>query len=159
MRADIVIENLRDLLECCCDVDASVRKAAHHIVTNYVRGGLPWVQQVIAEAMLGRMENLWVDEISQPALVQLWRCSKHLEDVVRALDKPQRQRWVSLLVRVLLSRQPCLDPKILISDLKLLWRADDDPRRSYAEAEQQLRAYMKSASKDRQGDVVRLLCC
>ena len=114
----IVVANLRDLLERCCDVDASVRKAAHHIVTNYVRGGLPWVQQVIAEAMLGRMENLWVDEISQAALAQLWRCSSHLGDVVRALDRPQRQRWVSLLVRVLLSRQSCLDPKILISDLK-----------------------------------------
>ena len=136
----IVVANLRDLLERCGDVDAAVRKAAHYIVRSYGRGGLPCVQQLIAEAMLGLMESVLQEstEISQEVWTEVRMCSRHLENVVRRLEKPQRQRWVSLLVRVLLSRQPFVDPKALFSDLQLLWRADDDPGRSYAEAEQQM---------------------
>ena len=142
----IVVANLRDLFEHCGDVDASVRKAAHHIVLNYGRGGLPCVQQLIAEAMLGLTENVLQEstEISQEVWTEVSMCSCHLENVMRALEKPQRQRWVSLLVRVLLSRQPFVDPNALFSDFQLLWRADDDPRRSFA-ARHRKRAYMLSA--------------
>ena len=147
-RSRVVLANLRDLLGHCGDVDASVRASADDLVRNYGKGGLPCVQQAIAEAKLGLMENLLSEstEISQEVSTRVMTCSYHIRHVVRVLEKPQRQKWVSLLVRVLLGQQSC--PKRLISDLELLWRADDDPSRSYAEAEQQLRAFRTNASKD-----------
>ena len=155
----IVLANLRDLLGHCGDVDASVRASADHLVRNYGKGGLPCVQQAIAEAMLGLMENLLSGstQISQEVSTRVMKCSYHIRHVARVLEKPQRQKWVSLLVRVLLGQQSC--PKRLISDLELLWRADDDPGRSYAEAEQQLRAFRTNASKETRKDVWTLLHC
>ena len=88
------------------------------------------------------------------------QCRAHLDNVVRALAKPQRQKWVSLLVKALESlRGQKSETLTLISDLKLLWRADDDPSRSYAEAEQQLKALMKKANADVGGALWDLLCC
>ena len=156
----IVLANLRHLLGRCSDVSASVRKAAHHIVRNYGLGGLHWVRQVIAEAMLGRMENLLEEstEISEEASTQVMQCSAHLELILRALEKPQRQKWVSMLVRVLVGQKSC--PKTLINDLKLLWRADDDPGRSYAEAERQLVALARDAGRgDMLNDLWDILDC
>ena len=155
----IVFANLRDLLGRCSDVDESVRTSAHHIVHNYAAGGLHCVQQVIAEAMLGLMENLLTEsaEISEEASTKVQQCSGNLSCVLRALEKPQRQKWVSLLVRVLLGQTSC--PKWLINDLKLLWRADDDPGRSYAEAEQQLTLLLKNASADTRSDLSDVLYC
>ena len=50
----IVLPNLRFLLELCRDVNESIRKAAHRTLECYGAGGLPFVQQLIAEDMLGR---------------------------------------------------------------------------------------------------------
>ena len=108
------------------------------------------MKQMIAESMLEQMEDLLPEsaEISKEALKQAMQCGKHLTSVLRALTKPQRQKWVSLLVRALQSEESFQDQfqKTLFSDLKLLWRVDDDPRRTYAEAEQQLKAFSKHAN-------------
>ena len=69
---DVVSADLRDLLVHCCDTDKSVRSAAHHVGSNYALGGLRFVQQRIAEAMLGRVEDLLPEstEISEEAWSQ-----------------------------------------------------------------------------------------
>ena len=156
----IVDNNLRDLLQHCCDVDQPVGKAARHIVHNYGRGGLPFVQEMIAEAMLGLMGDLLSEstEISPETEIQVMRCTRHLQYVVRVLSKPQRQKWVSLLVRVLRS-QTANHSEIFIEDLKLLWRSDDDPRRNYSEAERELRSLRKSVSRNLRMDLSDLLYC
>ncbi|CAE7723915.1 unnamed protein product [Symbiodinium sp. CCMP2592] len=160
---DIVTENLRSLLVHCCDVDVSVRLAAHHLVENYACGGLPFVQQLIAEAMLDRMEDLLPEsvEISKEALEQAMQCATHLTSILRALTKPQRQKWVSLLVRALqnVEQDQDQDQETLISDLKILWRVDGDPRRSYAEAEQQLKAFSMHANRHLQTEIWHLHYC
>ncbi|OLQ13884.1 hypothetical protein AK812_SmicGene2059 [Symbiodinium microadriaticum] len=139
--------------------DASVRTSAHYIVSNYGFGGLVLVKQMIADAMLTLMGNLLSESTgsSQATLKQVMQCTGHLDDVVRTLAKPQRQKWVSLLVKALESlrgHESHPETLTLIADLKLLWRADDDPCRTYAEAEQQLKALKKQANKN-----VRLALC
>ena len=160
---DIVSANLQSIFLHCRDVDLSVREHAHRLVADYGFGGLPFVQQTIAEAMLGQMEDLLPEsaDISKEALQRAMRCAEHIAIVVRGLTKPQRQKWVSLLVRALQ-----IDEEIehqfqerLISDLKILWRADDDPRRSYAEADQQLKAFSQLANKRLQREIMRLRYC
>ncbi|CAE7895439.1 unnamed protein product, partial [Symbiodinium microadriaticum] len=99
--------------------------------------------------MLDQMEDLLPEsaEISEDALEQATQCGEHLTNVLRALTKPQRQKWLSLLVRALhIAEGHAQFQETLISDLKLLWLVDDDPRRTYAEAEQQLKAFSKHAT-------------
>ncbi|CAE7900581.1 unnamed protein product, partial [Symbiodinium sp. KB8] len=159
---DIVCPNLRDLLRHCADEDASVRTFAHYIVSNYGAGGLRFVKQMIADAMLTLMGNLLSEStgISQATLTQVMQCTGHLDNVVRTLAKPQRQKWVSLLVEALESlRGHESETLTLIADLKLLWRADDDPCRTYAEAEQQLKALKKQANNNVWLALCDLLCC
>ncbi|OLQ13879.1 hypothetical protein AK812_SmicGene2055 [Symbiodinium microadriaticum] len=158
---DIVCPNLRDLLRHCADEDASVRTYAHYIVSNYGAGGLRFVKQMIADAMLTLMGNLLSEStgISQATLTQVMQCTGHLDNVVRTLAKPQRQKWVSLLVEALESlRGHESETLTLIADLKLLWRADDDPCRTYAEAEQQLKALKKQANNNVWLALCDLLC-
>ena len=160
---DIVSANLRALLVHCRDGDVSVRKHAHHLLGNYGFGGLPFVKQMIAEAMLDQMEDLLPEsaDISKEALKQAMQCAEHLTRVLRALTKPQRQKWVSLPVRALQSEESFQDQfqKTLFSDLKLLWRVDDDPRRTYAEADQQLKAFSEHANRELRGEIWRLHNC
>ena len=107
------------------------------------------MKQLIAETMLDQMEDLLPEsaEISEDALEQATQCGEHLTNVLRALTKPQRQKWLSLLVRALhIAEGHAQFQETLISDLKLLWLVDDDPRRTYAEAEQQLKAFSKHAT-------------
>ena len=153
----IVGSNLRYLLGQCRSADALVRKSAHYILRHHGSGGLPAVKQLIAEAMLCLMENLLPEsgKISGEASKQFVLCTQHLGDVLRALEKPQRQRWASLLVRFIHEQQKC--HKELIHSLKLLWRADDDPNRSYPEAEQHLWAFAETASTDVRGEFADLL--
>ena len=82
--------------------------------------------------MLGRIKDLLQDstEISGETLTKAMRCAGHFTVVLPALTKPQRQKWMSLLVGALPKRKPFR--KRVISNLEILWRADDDPRRSCA---------------------------
>ncbi|CAE7244569.1 unnamed protein product [Symbiodinium sp. CCMP2592] len=158
--SDVVVQaNLRDLLVHCNDVDDSVRWSAHHLIQNHVGlGSHASVQRLIAEAMLGLMADRLPEtaEICKENSYQVLRCSLPLPWVVRALTKSQRQKWVSLLVRL-------LDPKsyqsTVIEHLTLLWRADDDPRRSYAEADRQLQALSQHSGRDVKEALFKLRMC
>ena len=132
----IVEKNLRDLLWHCRDADASVREAAHGVLDLHGVGGLPFVQQLIAEDMLGLMEELLLE--SDDNLQKVLDCLHHLRSVVRSLTKLQRQQWVSILVRILHHDIAHDCQKELIGDLQILWLIDSDPSRSFAEAEKQL---------------------
>ena len=135
----IVQANLRDLFVHFCDVDESVSLSAHLLILNHAFGCHPFVQQLISEAMLGVMADLLPEsaEITKEASIKAEWCAEHLEWIWRALTRSQRQKWVSFLVRLLQGQKAC--QITLIDRLKLLWRADDDPSRSYAEADQQLK--------------------
>ncbi|CAE7837816.1 unnamed protein product [Symbiodinium sp. CCMP2592] len=126
---DIVSANLRDLFLHCRDVDASVRRSAHHVIWAHAAGSHHFVQQIIADVTLGLMDNL----LPEPA--ELVECSEPLEFVIRALTKPQRQKWVSLLVRVLEVLQgqsmTAVKEQAVMEHLAFLWWADEDPRGSY----------------------------
>eukprot|EP00439_Symbiodinium_sp_Y106_P035565 s4057_g4.t1 len=137
--------------------------AANHLVSNYGLGGLRFVHRLIAEAMLGRMEDLLLEstEISEEVWSQAMECTYHLAYVLCTLTKPQRQKWVSQLVKALRSPESLQGrlQKDLFSSLQLLWRADDDPARSYAEADHQLKALLKQSSGRLQQEICKLLAC
>ncbi|CAE7805619.1 unnamed protein product [Symbiodinium sp. CCMP2592] len=163
----ITQENLRHLFVHCRDVDESVSCSAHHLILNHAYGCHPSVQQEIAEGMLGLMGELLPElpeesetEVSKAAAIQAEKCSANLEWVLRALTRPQRQRWVSLLVRLLhLLQGQNPSQTTLVHRLTLLWRADDDPRRSYAEADKQLKTLSQHGSRDIRNALLRLRLC
>ena len=153
---DIVNKNLQSLLRHCHNVDDSLSRASEEVIINYATDGLPFVQQPVAETMLCRMEDL-VESGIPGKLKLIWVCVQILAVVLRSLDLPQRQRFVSLLVKLL--PEPRVDKARVIRQLESLWRADDDPRRSYAEARQQLRIFERSTSGDVQRQLTILICC
>ena len=59
------------------------------------------MQQRIAEATLGRMEDLLPEstEVSEEAWSQVMECTGRLGCLLRTLTKPQRQKWVSQLMK------------------------------------------------------------
>ncbi|CAE7800592.1 unnamed protein product, partial [Symbiodinium sp. CCMP2456] len=120
----IVGSNLRFLLGLCSSADASESGAAHDIIRIYGRGGLPFVKQLIAESMLGLMQNLLPESTDHGEQVML--CTRCLLVGVLRSAGGRRVRPMGLI-------------KDLVRRFELLWRADDDPRRSYAEAEQDLK--------------------
>ncbi|CAE6922214.1 unnamed protein product [Symbiodinium sp. CCMP2592] len=138
----IVRKNLRSLLRHCRSSDVAVADAAMLLVMNHAVEALPFVQGPIAETMLGMTEELVESSISINKDKLLF-CGTILGLVLRVLSKPQRQRWVSLLV--LLDEDFPKQP--VIWRLRLLRLADDDPLRTYAAVRQQPRLYAKSASK------------
>ncbi|CAE7030013.1 unnamed protein product [Symbiodinium sp. CCMP2592] len=140
----IVRKNLRSLLRHCRSSDVAVADAAMLLVMNHAVEALPFVQGPIAETMLGMTEELVESSISINKDKLLF-CGTILGLVLRVLSKPQRQRWVSLLVELLMDEDFPKQP--VIWRLRLLWLADDDPLRTYAAVRQQLRLYAKTASK------------
>ncbi|CAE7194174.1 unnamed protein product [Symbiodinium microadriaticum] len=151
---DIVNKNLQSLLRHCHNVDESLSRASNEVILNYAADGLPFVQQPIAETMLGRMEDL-VESGIPGNWKPIWYCVQILAVVQRSLGLPQRQKFVSLLVKLL--PEPRVAKTKVIQQLERLWRADDDPRRSYAEARQQLRIFARSTSGDVQRQLTFLL--
>ncbi|CAE7907110.1 PAO3, partial [Symbiodinium sp. KB8] len=129
-------KNLQSLLRHCWSADTSVAAAAHDIVHNHASDALPFVQQAIAESMLALMEDL-VTSNMRANLKQIGPCAHTLEKILRSLSKPQCQKWVSLTVKLLMDPH-VTDKERLVWQLKMLWLVDDDPKRTYAEAEQQL---------------------
>ena len=137
----IVDKNLESLLWTCLSWDDSVARR-HVIVLNYAIVGLPFVQQRVADAVLSRMEDLVDPDID----TNLWRikdCVETLTLVLRSMSKPQRQKWVRLMVKFLMLRDVPTAP--VIWRLNMLWLADDNPRETYAEARQQLQTLEQSA--------------
>ena len=145
----IVVKNLDCALGYCLEQDVFVRRAAHYVVRNHVWGGLGYVNELVAEAMLSQMRDIWsgsAQMLARETWVYAQLCLQHLEDLLRSLTKPQRQEWASFLVAALhtdtvqsasaASRAKCQIR--VLQELKLLWLADDDPNRSYADTKRQL---------------------
>ncbi|CAE7334408.1 unnamed protein product, partial [Symbiodinium microadriaticum] len=139
----IVGENLRSLLRHCRSSDVSLAKNAMLLVMNHAAEALPFVQGPIAEALLGMMEELVESSISANSGIIMF-CNQILGMALRVLDKPQRQKWASLLVKLLMDEDYPKEP--VIWRLRLLWLADDDPLRTYSEVQHQMKIFVKSAS-------------
>ena len=155
----IVGKNIRDLLQHCRHADASLCKAAHITLENAMfKGCFPFARQLIAEGMLGLMEEFLSDptDICDLTLTQVLNCASHFRTVLRSLSKLQRQQWASLLVRTLHLRPKQLQQK-LVEDLQILWRTDDDPSRTFAEEERQLRIFYKTVSSDLEPKLAELI--
>ena len=151
----IVDRNLQCSLRHCRSADASVAAAARLIVYNYAINALPFVQQAIADGMLTLMEDL-VKSNMLANLNAIGQCMQSLEKGLRLLSKPQRQKWVSLIVKLLM--EPGVATKEeLFWQVKMLWLVDDDPKRTYAEVEQQLLIVAKSDARALENGLLNLL--
>ncbi|CAE6956805.1 Pde9a [Symbiodinium sp. CCMP2592] len=150
----IVGKNLESLLWHHRSADASVAKAASLLVFNYASDALPFVQQRIAEVMLDLIED-FVESNIPANLVESQKCIRTLEKVLRSLSKPQRQRAVSLMVKLVMD--PHVPKQAVIWQLKMLWLADDNPRQTYAQAHQQLQIVAKSDTAALKNDLLILL--
>ncbi|CAE7533212.1 unnamed protein product, partial [Symbiodinium microadriaticum] len=137
----VVGKNLQSLLRHWRSADASIASAASDILYNYTLNAIPFVQQPIAEASLALLEDL-VETNIVANLDTVDACTDNLEMLLRSLSKPQCQKWVSLTVKMLLDHR--LKKEEPIRTLQMLWLADDAPRQTYAEADQQLRIFAKS---------------
>ena len=143
----LVDDNLCNLLKHCSDSDIRVCADAHLVVCNYGQSGLSWVQKTSAATMQRLTEDLLSSaQISQAIVRRVYFACRHLSVVWRCLERPQRQVWVSLLVRIFSLSQFAVRHESVVDDLRLLWRADDDPRRTYAEADQQIFSLARSAT-------------
>ncbi|CAE7657697.1 PAO3 [Symbiodinium sp. CCMP2592] len=138
----IVGNNLHSVLRHCRSADADVAAAAMIVASIYAADALPFVRQPVAEAMLALMEELVKSNV-HANLRQIGCCMRPLAILMRWLSKPQRQKLVSLVVKLLLDSS-VTNKLLAVWDLKMLWLVDDAPRQTYAEAEQQLRAFAHS---------------
>ena len=75
--------NLQSLLRRRQSVDASIADAADLVVFNYAAGALPFVQQPVAGAMLGSMEDLVESSIGSN-LQEIGACVQNLAMLVSA---------------------------------------------------------------------------
>ncbi|CAE6919279.1 unnamed protein product [Symbiodinium sp. CCMP2592] len=144
----IVRDNLESLLRHGQSTDTRVAWAASLVVSNYASDFLPCVQQRTAVATLALMEDL-VESNMGDNLSPIGFCNQVLARVWRSLSRPQRQKWVSLLVKLLMGR--CVPEEIkiqVIQRLDLVFSLDGPPTESYAEAEQQLQILAKSGAED-----------
>ncbi|CAE7940283.1 unnamed protein product [Symbiodinium necroappetens] len=138
----IVGKNLRSLLRHCRSSDVFLADAARLLVLNHAAGGLPFVQRPIAKATLGILEELVESNMSANTSSTIL-CDYILGVVLRLLDKPQRQKWVSLLVKLLMDNDD-FPKSTVVCRLRMLWLADDDPIRTYAAALHQLQLFAES---------------
>ena len=132
-----------------------MREAAHYVVANHAFGGLDFLKELTAKAVLSQMRDILSkseEEISV-TWVHMFLCMQHLKPLLRSLTKPQRQSWASMLVTILHRLQTPSAPQLswaasrhkqVVDDLKLLWLADDHPNRTYADTKRRLETIMKS---------------
>ncbi|CAE7274327.1 AMT1-1, partial [Symbiodinium sp. KB8] len=139
----IVGKNLQNLLRHFQSADASLVAAARYVLFDYAFDGLYFVQQRVAVVMLDRLEDL-VESSIISNLKEIVVMTRQLKTMLRSMSTAQRRKWASLLVKMLLD--PSLREEPVIEELKILWLVEDNPRRTFAEAERQLRIFAKSAS-------------
>ncbi|CAE7506943.1 unnamed protein product [Symbiodinium natans] len=145
----IVEDNLRSLFRQCRDPDDIAHSPALRTLLVYGECALPYVQQLIANTMLGFIEaSLSTSPLNYDAVLDFM---VHLQVVLRSMTKCQRQKWVSLTVRFL-DALAALDLdlssicSVVVYDLIWLWRVDEDPRRTYASVMPKLREFLQSPS-------------
>ena len=139
----IVGKNLQSLLRHFQSADASLVAAARYVLVEYAFDGLYFVQQRVAVVMLDRLEDL-VESSIISNLKEIVEMTRPLKTMLRSMSTAQRRKWASLLVKMLLD--PSLRKEPVIEELKILWLVEDNPGRTLAEAERQLRIFAKSAS-------------
>ena len=142
----IVGENLQWLLRHNQSSDAAVVGAAGQALFNCAAKGLPFVQQMIAAAMLERADCLIQSGI-RANIERIWDCFETLLFTLRSLSMRERQTCASLLVKLLLE-YGSPKGKTVLEKLNLLWIVDDDPKRTYADVVQQLRIFAKSPASE-----------
>ncbi|CAE7206098.1 unnamed protein product [Symbiodinium necroappetens] len=142
----IVGENLQWLLRHNQSSDAAVVGAAGQVLFNCAAKGLPFVQQMIAAAMLERADCLIQSGI-RANIERIWDCFETLLFTLRSLSMRERQTCASLLVKLLLE-YGSPKGKTVLEKLNLLWIVDDDPKRTYADVVQQLRIFAKSPASE-----------
>ena len=147
-----VEKNVQWLLRHCWSADTSVAAAAHLVIHNHASDALPFVQHAIAEGLFAIMEDMVNSDIGP----QLDSCLRTLEKLLRSLSKPERQKWVSLMVKLLVHPNVTSKER-LVWQLKMLWLVDEDPKRTYAEEHQQLFSVAVSDSGDFKNDIMSLL--
>ena len=98
---------------------------------------LRWPVKLQITGLRPRRLKQLLSRLQQFVLKHAMQCAEHLTSVLRV--RPQRQKWVSLLVRALQSEESfqAQFQEALFSDRKLLC----------AEAEQQLKAFSQHASR------------
>ncbi|CAE7654103.1 PAO3 [Symbiodinium sp. CCMP2592] len=150
----LVEQNVESLLRHCRSADESVAGPASIVMANYSPDALTFVQRTVADAMLALLEDLVEADIRTNGR-RIASCVQTLAFALRSMCKRQRQKWVSLLVKLLMNRHSLKDP--LIHRLKMLWAVEDNPKQTYAEAIQHLQTHVKSTSGDLQRDMKFLI--
>ncbi|CAE7762299.1 unnamed protein product [Symbiodinium sp. CCMP2592] len=86
----------------------------------------------------------------------IWTCVQTLVIVLRSVSVSERQKCVSLFVKLLLD--PSFPKRKVLEKLKMLWIVDANPRRTYADSLQQLRIAAKSTTEaDVQRELYKLV--
>ncbi|CAE7836639.1 unnamed protein product [Symbiodinium sp. CCMP2592] len=150
----IVGKNLESLHRHCLSADAAVATAASLVAANYSGHALAFMQRPIGKAMIALLEDLVESDIPTN-MGRIGYCVQTLTNVLHSLCKLQRQKWVSLMVKLLMDESA---PKErVIRPLKMIWLVDDNPAETYRESIQQLRSLVKTAHGEVQCDLQLLI--
>ncbi|CAE7209899.1 unnamed protein product [Symbiodinium sp. CCMP2592] len=152
----IVAKNLQSLLWHCRSENAAVASAGMTVLLNYAADGLPFVQQPIAATLLSLLEDIIVESDIVANMKRISQCIEGLQMVLRSMERPQRRRWVSLMVHLLSDSRVRRDRLLL--PLNMLWVADDDPRTTYKESRRELKILAHSVSTDSQSEKADIMC-
>ena len=109
--------------------------AANVLLWRCAEEGLPFVRADVAEATLGRLEEIF--SLSSHSDERRW-CIHRLVKSLQSLSEQQCQQLMDLLVRIL-RENPDARRHTVLWGLQRLWEADDDPRRTYSRAHRILR--------------------
>ena len=82
----------------------------------------------------------------------------HVKSITRALSETGRQRWVSLLVRLLKLETDFRRQKVVIVALEVLWRSDGAPWKTYGQHQLELQRMRDSARGELDHALMLLLC-
>ena len=127
---------IEDLLVHCYDETDRVCFAAHTVLHLCGRGEKLQVNQLISDGMTRLLESL----LHSSTRHSFWRyrlALGHLASVVRTIERPQRQRWMMLLVDIFLSKYKSADSAsqaYILWNLSLLWRLEPAPAKIFASA-------------------------
>ncbi|CAE7819572.1 HISN7 [Symbiodinium sp. KB8] len=105
--------------------EAPVADAANVLLWRCAEEGLPFVRADVAEATLGRLEEIF--SLSSHSDERRW-CIHRLVKSLQSLSEQQCQQLMDLLVRIL-RENPDARRQTVLWGLQRLWEADDDPRR------------------------------
>eukprot|EP00439_Symbiodinium_sp_Y106_P010342 s1047_g1.t1 len=157
----IVKKHLQCLFEHFCHSNLIVSEAAAFLLHFYGRDALPYVQELMAHEMLRVLEDLATSyyEAIPANITQIGQCMGLLGQVLPSLTVSQRQKWMMLILKVMFDHGVANIHKELffIKVLKMLWEADDEPTKTYAEARRQLRILSNFCRGELQSGLLALI--